>query len=88
LIRVEIHRSAAKHGVDPDDVVHALDSALVVADLGDDESPARTLVIGPDRSGNLLELVVLVFDDGREMVIHAMRMRPQYHGLLPRPKEA
>lgn len=85
---MEFHRSASKHGVDNDDVLHAAAHALVVADMGDDESPPRTLVLGPDRSGNLLEVVLLHFDDGREMAIHAMPMRSHYHGLLPRPPES
>ena len=78
---------SAKHGVDPDDVLHAVESALVVADVGDDDSPQRTLVLGPDRMGNLLEVIVLYFDDGREMAIFAMLMRTQYRTLLPRPSE-
>ena len=73
--------------MDADDVLHAVARALVVADMGDDESPLRTLVLGPDRSGNMLEVIVLHFDDGREMAIHAMRMRIHYRGLLPRPQE-
>jgi len=44
---VELHRSSAKHGVDPDDVLHALEAALVVADMGDDDSPTRTLILAP-----------------------------------------
>ena len=70
-----------------DDVLHSVALALVVADMGDDESPLRTLILGPDRSGNMLEVIVLHFDDGREMVIHAMRMRSHYRGLLPRQQE-
>jgi hypothetical protein len=45
--------------------------------------PRRELRLGPDRAGNLLEVVVLLLDDGDELVIHAMRMRPRYRGLLP-----
>ena len=84
---MEIHRSASKHGVGDGDAFHAVANALVVADMGDGESPLRTLVLGPDRSGNMLEVIVLHFDDGREMVIHAMSMRAHYRGLLPRPPE-
>lgn len=84
---MELHRSSAKHGVDPDDVLHAVEAALVVADMGDDDSPTRTLILGPDRAGNLLEVIVLHFDDGREMAIHAMPMRSQYRAMLPRPPE-
>ena len=68
-------------------MLHAVDHALVVADMGDDDSPVRTLVLGPDRAGNMLEVIVLHFDDGREMAIHAMPMRSHYRGLLPRPQE-
>jgi hypothetical protein len=84
---VEFHRSASKHGANADDVLHAVAHALVVADLGDDDSPIRTLVLGPDRAGNMLEVIVLHFDDGREMAIHAMSMRSHYRGLFPRPQE-
>jgi hypothetical protein len=42
-------------------------------------------ILGPDRAGNLLEVIVLHFDDGREMAIHAMPMRSQYRAMLPRP---
>ena len=87
FIRVEFHRSASKHGIDADDVLHAVAHALVVADMGDNDSPLRTLVLGPDRAGNMIEVIVLHFHDGREMAIHAMPMRSRYIGLLPRPQE-
>ena len=35
----------------------------------------------------MLEVIVLHFEDGREMVIHAMPMRAHYRGLLPHPPE-
>ena len=74
--------------MDTDDAQHAVANAVVVADMGDDESPLRTLVLGPNRSGNMLEVIVLHLDDGREIVIHAMPMRAHYRRLLPRPPEA
>lgn len=40
------------------------------------------LVIGPDRAGNLLEVVVLVSVEGDEVIIHAMPLRPRYQKLL------
>jgi hypothetical protein len=49
--------------------------------VGDD--PARWLVLGPDRAGNLLELVVMDRPAG-PAVIHAMPMRTQYRRLLPK----
>jgi len=59
---------------------HAVEHALAVEDAGED--PDRWLVIGPDRAGNLLEVVVLVTAEGTEMIIHAMPMRPAYRKLL------
>jgi hypothetical protein len=49
-----------------------LGHSVAWAELGDD--PPRYLVVGPDRSGNLLELVVL-HAQGDELVIHAMTLR-------------
>lgn len=84
---MQIHRSARKHKIADQDIDHAVAHSLVVADLDNDTSPARTLVLGPDTAGNLLEVIVLHFDDGREMAIHAMPMRDRYRGMLPRPEE-
>ncbi len=72
LSRVEIHESARRHGVAQEDIEHALAHAVAWAELGDD--PPRYLLAGPDRAGNLLELVVLVLG-GDELVIHAMGLR-------------
>lgn len=61
-------------------MLHAVDNALAVEDIGED--PDRWLVLGPARDANLLELVVLLTDDGEQLIIHAMPMRPQYRRLL------
>ena len=66
---------------------HAIAHALAVADLGDEDAPVRTLVLGPDRAGNMFEVIVLHLDDDREKVIHAMPKRRHYHGLLPHPQD-
>lgn len=49
----------------------------------DDVNPARQFRLGFDPDGHLLELVVLRFDSGNELLIHAMKARSQYLGLLP-----
>jgi uncharacterized DUF497 family protein len=77
---VDIHDSARKHGVADEDILHAIDYALVIEDAGED--PDRWLVIGPDRAGNLLEVVVLSTVEGPQLAIHAMAMREQYNRLL------
>ncbi|HAS13000.1 MAG TPA: hypothetical protein DCS55_21205 [Acidimicrobiaceae bacterium] len=63
-------------------MLHAVEHSLAVDDLGED--PDRWLVLGPDTAGNLLEVVVLLSDVGKEIIIHAMPMRPKYRRLLER----
>ena len=60
---------------------HVLNNALVIEEVADD--PIRYLVLGPDRSGSLLDPVVMDRPQG-PAVIHAMTMREQYRHLLPK----
>lgn len=78
---MRVHDSARKHGVEPDDAVHAAEHAVFVSDL-DENRPARQLRLGFDASGRLLEVVVLRFDSGNELLIHATKARRQYFDLL------
>jgi hypothetical protein len=66
--------------VTDDDILHAVDHAVAVEDAGDD--PERWLVIGPDKAGNLLELIVMIPAEGNKIAMHAMPMRPKYRRLL------
>ena len=79
---MEIHGSARRHGVRDEDIHHAVKYRLVAYPL-EEEEPARFLYLGPNRAGNLLEVIFLEFDDGRSLVIHAMLMRSKYSDLLP-----
>lgn len=79
---MRVHPSALKHGVVPEDSIQAAAWPVWIEDL-DDDSPARQLRLGFDRQGRMLEVVVLVFDSGNELVIHAMKARPQVLDLLP-----
>lgn len=78
---MKIHSSALKHGIEEQDIRVAATASVWVGDL-DDDSPARQLRLGFDTAGRLLELVVLRFDSGNELVIHAMKVRQPYLGLL------
>lgn len=80
---MEIHRSARKHGATDEAIFHALDHAIVVVELEPDTDPPRVLAIGPDEAGNLLEIIWLELTDETQLVIHAMRLRPAFHDLLP-----
>lgn len=76
-----VRASARRHGILDEDSVVAASAPLVSGPL-DDENPQRQLRLGFDTQARLLETVVLVWDDGTEEVIHAMKCRPQYLHLL------
>lgn len=79
---MKVHDAARKHGILPEDAIQAATWATWIEDL-DEDSPARQLRLGFDTPGRLLETVVLTFDSGNELVIHAMKARPQTLDLLP-----
>ncbi len=67
---MEVHASALKHGINAASAVAAASTPVYVAFL-DDDNPARQFLLGFDDAGRLLELV-----------IHAMKARPQYYERL------
>ncbi|MFB7860190.1 toxin [Rhodococcus qingshengii] len=79
---MKAHKSALKHGISEDAAIYAAEHHVYVADL-DDDNPARQFRLGFDPGGRLLELVVLRFDSGNELLIHAMKSRSHYLDLLP-----
>jgi len=79
---VKTHKSALRHGIDETDSIYAAQHYVYAAGL-DDDNPGREFRLGFDPKGRLLELVVLRFDSGNELLIHAMKARPQYFDLLP-----
>lgn len=79
---MEIHRSAHKHGYSDQAISHAVDNAITVVDLQPEADPPRVLAIGPDFSGNLLEVIWLELGAGRQLAIHAMALRPGFFNLL------
>lgn len=36
------------------------------------------MMLGTDPAGRFIELITLIFDNGRELIIHAMKARPHY----------
>lgn len=78
---MRVHSAAERHGVEPEDAIRAATWAIWIEDL-DDDSPSRQLRLGFDTHGRLLETVVLIFDSGNELVIHAMKARSQFLDLL------
>jgi hypothetical protein len=74
---VRISEGARKHGVNDENIMHAVRNAVRAVDLGDD----LTMVIGPACDGILLEIGVLNIDND-PAVIHAMSLRPRFFRLL------
>ena len=84
---MSIQRSALKHGITRPKISHAADHLVTLADLDPDSEPPKVLLIGPNKAGNLLELIALVLEGDELLTIHAMRLRPQFFPLLPDPTE-
>lgn len=76
---MEITDSARKHGVEDADMRHAVRYPLADLAQGDD----TLLLLGPDRAGRLLEVVVVGLDSDDPAIIHAMPMRRKFRHLLP-----
>ena len=72
--------SARKHGISDEDAITAARSALAGGPL-DDENPQRELS-GLDTAGRLLEIFVLLWDDGETEIIHTMKARAAYRRLV------
>ena len=84
---MKLHQSARKHfardQLTEAGVIRAVEEAVFAAPLEDEDDPRRWLLLGFDDAARLLELVILIFDSGQELVVHAMKSRPQYLDLLP-----
>lgn len=81
---MKFHPSALKHGVSHEDAVQATDRSQWIEPWDDEDGwPHRQRRLGFDTDARLLETVVLVFESGSEMVIHAMAERKQFWDLLP-----
>ncbi|MEG3615488.1 toxin [Isoptericola haloaureus] len=82
---MKLHDAARKHfrrdRLTEEGVLRAAAEPVFRSPLDDEDDPRRWLLL--DDTGRLLELVLLRFDSGDELVIHAMKARPQYVDLLP-----
>ncbi len=77
---MEIADSARKHGISDTSIRHAWENAIKFAEFEYD-GEERLLVIGPDTSGNLLELVAVPVTEPTR-IIHADRLRPKFYDAL------
>ncbi len=77
---MEIADSARKHGISDTAILHAWENAIKFAEFEYDRQE-RLFVIGPDPSGNLLELVAVPIAEPTR-IIHADRLRPKFYDAL------
>lgn len=78
---MRVRLSALKHGIAPEESIRAGSTAIYIAPL-DEENPQREFRLGFDTHARLLELVVLIWDDGTEEIIHSMLARKHYLPLI------
>ena len=76
---LDIHPSARKHGISDTDIKHVVDNAMTAYDQEDD----LRLYLGAASNADLIEVVTVVRGSGREMAVHAMKMRRKYRRFLP-----
>lgn len=80
---LRVAESALKHGCSIEEISHAYDLYMFEGVIDDGADPPKILTIGPDSTGNLLELVGGRQPDGDHLIWHAMRCRQRYLNLLP-----
>lgn len=66
--------SARRHGVEDEDMLHAYRNATDAWNLDED----MVMLAGPSRTGALLEVGMVLADDGTPVIVHAMTARPKY----------
>lgn len=77
---MEISGSARKHGVTDAAIIHAYEHAIRIREY-EFEGEERILIIGPDPSGALLELIAIPAGTPNR-IIHADRLRPKFYDNL------
>lgn len=80
---MEIYSSAREHGIGGVEILHVVGHAVAAGEQDD----GKVLYFGPDRAGNVLEVVTALWDDGTEIVTRAMWVRRSYESLLSDPGE-
>ena len=75
---MRIGAPARKHGIDDEDIWHAVRNMVRTVSESDD----LIMVIGPARDGTLLEIGILGPATDDPVVIHAMALRPKFQMFL------
>lgn len=81
---IHFRESAFKHGIHQDDIIHAVAQSLRTFDYQEKGESSKIFIIGPDKSGNLLEIICFTARGDELIVAHAMKLRKKYHLLFDR----
>ena len=73
---VEFHEAAFRHNICKEDIIHALKHRTHDALI--EELPEKWAVIGPNRTGNYIELIYNKIDENSICVYHAMGVRDSF----------
>lgn len=79
MVNIRTVSSAFKHGIHPDDIKCAFNN--IVFDHPFEDEPEKNLLIGFDRSLNLLEIMYNEIEEDTVKVFHAMKCRPAWYEL-------
>jgi uncharacterized DUF497 family protein len=78
---MEIRQSARKHGIGDADIMQRVGQRALRLVEYEYDGEDRLLVIGPDRTGRLLELVAVPVEEPTR-IIHANRLQPKFYDYL------
>ena len=77
---VEFNKSAFRHNISREDILNALKTNICAEMI--EGLPEKYAVIGFDRAGNQLEIMLNPVDDNTICVFHAMRLRDSFIKML------
>jgi hypothetical protein len=71
---LRIAETARKHGVADEDMLHAVPNAMAEWEFEDD----FTMLVGPARNADLLEVGLIGIETDEAVIVHAMPARPKF----------
>ena len=75
-LEIRITPSANKHGVDNDNILYGLEQCIYDEIL--DNEPNKTLAIGFDKKGELIEIIFSVVSENKIVIFHSMKCRKSF----------
>lgn len=88
-VLLRFSQAAQKHKVGKARVRHVIEHSIIAFQVPaeEDQDDDRTLYLGDDETGRVLEVLTVPIEDG-ELVIHAMDLRAKYRSVYDAAKEA